>query len=294
MKIVFIGSVKFSKVILEKLISLKEDISGVCTLRESNLNSDFCDLSSLANLNKIPCKYIENINSKETIDWIKKKEPDYIFCFGFSKLLKKEILNVPKKGVIGYHPTLLPSNRGRHPLIWALALGLKETGSTFFFMDEGADSGDILSQTKFSIDEKDNAASLYKKAINQALKQLEEFLPKLKSNNYSRVKQDDSLANTWRKRNISDGVIDWRMSAKTIHNLIRALSDPYVGAHFNHGDKKIVVKKAKKIPNKDNFIESGKVIDRDINGCFTIKCGEDSIKLIDTYPLLMTSIGDYL
>ena len=51
-------------------------------------------------------------------------------------------------GILGYHPSLLPFNRGRHPIIWALALGLKETGSTFFFMDENADTGDIVSQKK--------------------------------------------------------------------------------------------------------------------------------------------------
>ena len=58
--------------------------------------------------------------------------PDIIFCFGWSRLIKEELLKIPKKGVVGYHPAMLPKNRGRHPLIWALALGIKTTGSTFF------------------------------------------------------------------------------------------------------------------------------------------------------------------
>ena len=85
-----------------------------------------------------------------------------------SRLLKEEILSIAPFGVVGFHATALPANRGRHPIIWALVLGLSETASTFFFMDEGADSGDILSQYKLSISENDNAESLYKKVIKVA------------------------------------------------------------------------------------------------------------------------------
>ena len=132
MNIVFIGAVKFSEMALQKIHSLNVNISGICTLKESSFNSDFCDLSLFADQHNIPYLYVEDINSPATISWIKQKEPDFIFCFGFSRLLKKEILELPVHGVLGYHPAELPFNRGRHPLIWALVLGLKKTGSTFF------------------------------------------------------------------------------------------------------------------------------------------------------------------
>ena len=94
---------------------------------------------------------------------------------GLSKLINRELLEIPKLGVVGYHPTLLPKNRGRHPLIWALVLGLTQTGSTFFFMDEGADSGPIISQEKVKITKKDTANTLYKKIEITASKQLKIF-----------------------------------------------------------------------------------------------------------------------
>ena len=78
-------------------------------------------------------------------------------------------------GVLGYHPAELPKNRGRHPIIWALVLGLKRTASTFFFMDEGADTGDILSQYKINISKNDNAETLYNRIIEVAMKQVDEF-----------------------------------------------------------------------------------------------------------------------
>lgn len=182
MKILFIGTVEFSYRILEKLIKLNAEIVGVCTKDESNFNNDFTDLIPLCKKNKIPYKFVDDINSKENIEWIKIFEPDIIFCFGWSSLIKKELLTLTSMGVVGYHPAQLPKNRGRHPLIWALALGLKRSASTFFFMDEGADDGDILSQEEFEILYEDDAKSLYNKVANIVLYQIEYFLSHLHYN----------------------------------------------------------------------------------------------------------------
>ena len=64
---------------------------------------------------------------------------------------------IPPRGVIGYHPAALPANRGRHPIIWALVLGLSEIASTFFRMDTGADTGPIIDQEPVPIDDDDDA-----------------------------------------------------------------------------------------------------------------------------------------
>jgi methionyl-tRNA formyltransferase len=152
MKILFIGAVNFSAHALRKLINMQSNVVGVCTLSHSSFNADHCDLTPIARDANIPSRITPNINDKDVIRWIRERDPDVIFCFGWSRLIREPLLGIPKLGVVGFHPTALPANRGRHPLIWALVLGLKETASTFFFMDEGADSGDILSQVKVSID----------------------------------------------------------------------------------------------------------------------------------------------
>ena len=127
-------------------------------------------------------------------------------------------------GVVGYHPAALPANRGRHPLIWALVLGLEKTASTFFFMDEGVDSGDILSQRSITITWDDDARTLYCRVTATALDQIGEFVSALISGNYLRTSQDKSKVSYWRKRESNDGKIDWRMSAKSIHNLVCGLT----------------------------------------------------------------------
>jgi len=293
MKIFFIGSIQFSEKILIHLIKIKANIKGVYTLKSSKNNSDHIDLTNICVKNNIPCKYTDNINSDESLDWIKSFEPDIIFCFGWSRLLKNELLTLASLGVLGYHPTLLPANRGRHPIIWSLVLGLDETASTFYFMDKDADSGNILSQYPISIKMNDNANSLYNKLIITAIKQINEFLPNLESNNYDCIIQDHSKANYWRKREIKDGQIDWRMTAQAIYNLVRGLSKPYPGAHFLFKGKNIKVLETKIVSDNKKNIEPGKVLLVDNNGII-VKAGEDSVCLIKTDPILKIEAGSYL
>ena len=73
---------------------------------------------------------IKNINSKSTFNWIKTKKPDYIFCFGYSSIIKKPLITEFKNKIIGFHPTLLPNNRGKHPIIWSIILGLKKMSAS--------------------------------------------------------------------------------------------------------------------------------------------------------------------
>ncbi len=293
MKILFIGSVDFSKSALQLLIDLNEDIVGVCTLEESVINSDFVDLKPLAESNNIPVRYTKNINSEESIEWIKSLKPEIIFCFGWSKLINIDVLNIPKMGVIGFHPALLPKNRGRHPIIWALALGLDKTGSTFFFMDQGADTGDILTQDEIHISLSDDASSLYQKITKLALKQIKLFLPLLKNNTFIRITQKHKIANSWRKRVMLDGQIDWRMSANSIFNLVRALTKPYIGAHFVYKESCVKVWRCSIIKELSNNIEPGKIISLTDDGLI-IKAGLDAIKIYDIPNNIDLKIGDYL
>ena len=292
MKIVFIGAVEFSQVVLEKLLSLNANIVGVGTKKYSPFNADFADLVPLCEKNKLHFRFIQDINAKKTVEWIRALKPDVIFCHGWSFLLKTQVLNAAPMGVIGFHPAALPQNRGRHPLIWALALGLQKTASTFFFMDQGADSGDILSQRQLAIDYDDDARSLYDKVTKTALKQIEELLPQLQKGNYSRCSQNHSLANTWRKRGKPDGKIDFRMHCSMVYNLVRALARPYVGAHVEYNGQEIKIwRVAEECINMPN-IEPGKILDIQ-KGIPLVKCSDNAVWLqkheFDSLP----GIGEY-
>jgi len=293
MKILFIGTVEFSYKALEKIINVGGEIVGVCTKEKSNFNSDFKDLTPLCAINNIPYKFIDDINSKENIKWINSLTPDIIFCFGWSSLIKKELLELTPMGVVGFHPAKLPKNRGRHPIIWALALGLEKSASTFFFMDEGADSGNILSQMEFDILKDDDAKSLYSKVIDTALLQIDEFLPKLINRTYIILPQDHSQSNIWRKRGKKDGEIDFKMSSNAIFNLVRALTKPYVGAHLVYNEQDIIVWKVEMIENNSSNIEYGKVIESK-DDSIIVKTYDGAIKIIKHEFKTLPKIGEYL
>ncbi len=293
MKVVLIGSVEFSLRVLEKLIAIDVDLVGVCTKKSSTFNSDFFDLKPLCDINEVPCLYVDDINSTKSVEWIKNLNPDVIFCFGWSSLIKKDILAVAPMGIVGYHPAKLPKNRGRHPLIWALALGLKESASTFFFMDEGADTGDILSQVDFEISYQDDARNLYDKVVNIALIQIEEFIPALEKGTYTRIKQNEKESNDWRKRNELDGEIDFRMNSRSIYNLTRALTKPYVGAHIKFNETNYSVWKVKESNDFQENIEPGKVL-RVFDKIFVVKSYDGAIEIIEHDFKEMPKVGEYL
>lgn len=294
MKVFFIGTVLFSRKMLEIILENNSvDLAGIATKSASAFNSDHSDLSDLAIKHGIPYKYVKDINAPHIADWISDFEPDVIFCLGWSSLIKKNILDIPKIGVVGFHPAELPMNKGRHPIIWALALGLQNTASTFFIMDEGADSGDIVNQHIIKISSEDNAESLYNKVINIAIIQLNEIISDLNSNSLIRKKQDANNGNEWRKRGKADGRIDWRMRSIDIYNLVRALYKPYPGAHFDFQGNEIKVWKCA-IPQIENLqnLEPGKVYKIE-DQSILVKTGDGFIQLIE-HELNIMEVQEYL
>jgi methionyl-tRNA formyltransferase len=296
MRVVFIGCVEFSLKAIEHILGhTSVTVCGIVTRRQSSVNADFTSLEHLAQQAGIPC-FIPSGNQQEKMaSWIEELKPDVVFCFGWSYLLKREILQIPRLGVIGYHPAALPCNRGRHPIIWALALGLERTASTFFFMDDGADSGDILNQEFLDIYPEDNARSLYYRLTDTALNQIEVFVPRLANGSFQRTAQQHELATYWRKRSERDGIIDWRMSALSIHNLVRALTRPYPGAEFIREERHIKVWKSElaDIRHDISNIEPGKVLEA-ADGSLTVKCGEGALRILEHDLNQLPEPGDYL
>ena len=293
-KILFIGTVEFSYKALSTLIENKFEIVGILSKKESNFNSDYYDLTPLAKANNIPIIYRTKDNKDEIISFIKSLNPDIIYCFGWSHILTKSILSIPKYGVIGFHPAELPNNRGRHPIIWALFLGLKQTASTFFIMDEGADTGDIISQEKIKIID-DNASTLYNKIINVALKQIVSFTIELETKEgfLNKIKQDKTQGNYWRKRTKQDGKIDFRMTSNAILNLVKALSSPYVGAHIEYQNQDVKIWNVRDEESNLSNFEPGKVLEI-IGNDIIVKTYDGSIRILNHEFKITPTKGEYL
>ena len=282
MRIIFIGSSKSSGHLLKHCFKLKFNIVGIVTKKKS-WNNDFLDLSKIYRNSQIPFIYWDkNINKINT--WAKKLKPDLFFCFGWSDIIKKKLLKIPKISTVGFHPTLLPLNRGRHPIIWSIFLGLKKTGSTFFeIKNEKIDSGPIISQKQIFLTKNDNATSLYKKILDVSKKQLPDIVRYFENKKKKRIQKNSKKISFWRKRDVNDEIIDWRMSSETIYRLIQSLQKPYNFSSFKFRNKIYRVEKAKVLKKDNNKslvnFEPGKIL-KVGKTFFDVKCGIGSIRIL--------------
>ncbi len=122
------------------------------------------------------------------IETIKNLNLDYIFGIHFPYIVPKDVLSLPKHGVLNLHPAYLPFNRGWHTPSWAI-LDNTPIGATLHFMDEDIDTGDIVCQEQIKISSGDTAHSLYKKINELELKVFKTAWPQLSSKNYKRISQ---------------------------------------------------------------------------------------------------------
>lgn len=253
MKIVFVGTVESSYAALDELIKNDITIEAVFTMDKNNYNTDFKSIRPLAEKAGITVYSIKNINDEVNIKKLRKIKPDIIFVIGISQIIKNEILQIPQYGCIGFHPSLLPKNRGRAVIPWTILNEESETGITLFYLDEKMDSGDIIVQKKITLEEKETARSLYDKVIKNLRLIIKDNIDDILNNNIKPIKQDEKEATYCAKRIPKDGLIDWSKSAHEIDKLIRATTKPYPGAFSYHKGKKIIIWSSKVI-NNDNYI----------------------------------------
>jgi len=294
-KVLLIGCVETSKIALDALQSSPEcQLVGVVCKSKSPQNSDFCDLANDAREYDIPCLELEKNNNEKILNFLIEQKSDFVFCIGWSHLLPNEMFSaLPETKFIGYHPAPLPFGRGRHPLIWAMALGLKETASCLFFMEETADTGAILSQVAIPISSDETASTLYQKACVTLKTQIVELTADFNTHIDQAKPQDPDNNSNWRKRSPRDGTIDWRMTAQAISHLVNALAKPYPGATADYMDNSFTIHEVEIFAGEtDDFAEPGKILD--IQGDkILVKCWQSALWLKKHDLVEAPKIGEY-
>lgn len=251
MKIIFIAGLNFGYKCVKALIENNVTIDAVFTL-----SSKYKDRSGFVSFNGIkqcgvPVYEVDNINDVENIKVIKRLNPDVIFVAGWSFLVGKKILSIPRLGCIGQHPSLLPKHRGNAPIPWAIIMGLTKTGTTLFHLTDDADAGDIVAQKEIGIGFDDTAETVYEKATQSTIELYLDVITKLERGNAPRTPQDSKKANIMPRRTPQDGIIDWNKMTISLYNWIRGLSHPYPGAFTFLNDFKIYVWNAKYLKNNE-------------------------------------------
>lgn len=292
MKIVFMGTPDFAEESLKAIYEANYEIIGVVTNPDrpkgrgmKMVASPVKEFATKKNLKMFQPQKVRN--NEEFIQEIKELNPDVICVVAYGKILPKEILEIPKLGCINVHASLLPKYRGAAPIQWAVLNGDKTTGITTMYMDEGMDTGDMISKEEVTIGEDETTGELWDRLSKIGGKLLVETLENIENGTVNRTKQvgEFSMAPMLSKEMAK---IDWEeQTAKQIKNLVRGLN-PIMGAYtFLNGKKikfwKVEVAKTTEIMigGSMDFMRDGTVIVSDKKDGIFIKTKEGILKVIE-------------
>ena len=169
--------------------------------------------------------------------------PDLLVNVSFHQIYRRDILD--RVGIINLHGSLLPKYKGRSVLNWAIINGEAEVGVTVHWVREQVDAGDIICQERVKVDLNDTALDVYKKSLPLYPRLCLAALDLIEKSAAKGVKQDESESRYWPQRTPKDSELkELNMPLKSLHDFIRALSDPYPNAFIRVGQKRITFKRS--------------------------------------------------
>lgn len=259
MKIAFATCVQLGRSCIEEICRIGGRLDLLITLKDERARnkSGRIYLDDLAQTEKIPLLKIENINEPIVIETLRERKIDWLFIIGWSQIAGAELLNMPSRGCIGMHPTLLPQGRGRAAVPWAILKGLSQTGVTLFKLDEGVDTGDIIGQEIIELEDGVTATELYDRVDRAHVALISRYWDKIVSDSVRLRPQDHAAATVWPGRKPEDGEITGGMTMEEADRVVRAVTHPYPGAFYREGDRILRIWSARVSP------EGGRVRLRD-------------------------------
>ncbi len=256
MKLGFVTCVQIGLSCMEAIYEIGGKLDIAITLKDEKAKnkSGRVYLDRFCQDNSIELYKIEHINEDVVIKLIHEFQLDWLFIIGWSQIANRRLLDSPKKGVLGMHPSLLPKGRGRAAIPWAIIKGLDETGVTLFKLDEGVDTGPILSQYKIPLDEMTNATDLYHSVNDAHIHLMKDIIPQILEDTATLQTQNEDDATFCDGRKPEDGELDISMSVSDAEKLVRATTKPYPGAFIYIDGKKNIIWAARVTDDiNDNF-----------------------------------------
>ena len=234
MSIVFIGTPAFAVPALQRVVAAGYEVSAVFTQpnRPAGRGRTIAAPAVKAAADELGLAVYQPASLKDSgvVEQLRALAPELIVGVAYGQLVVPQVLAIPPRGVLNVHPSLLPRWRGASPVSAAIMAGDEETGVTIMLMDEGLDSGAILSQTVRTISRTDTAGSLTEVLAEEGADLLAETLPRWLAGEIDQQPQDESRATVCRRLRKADGLIDWTQTATEVWRQVRAYN-PWPGAH---------------------------------------------------------------
>ncbi|MDP2905169.1 MAG: methionyl-tRNA formyltransferase, partial [Candidatus Omnitrophota bacterium] len=225
MDIVFFGSDNFAVTPLKALLGSSDQVLCVVTQPDKQKGRGLATaptaVKSAAKSAGIEVYQPADINSAEAIDFLKKFNADLFIVAAYGQILSQDVLSLPRLFCLNIHASLLPKYRGASCINRAIIDGERASGVTIIKMAPRLDAGPVIAQKSIEIEPGDTSISLEEKLSGLAVTLLLETLKAIKNDNYSLTPQDEAKVTFAPKLKKIDGLIDWKMPAERIHNLIR-------------------------------------------------------------------------
>ncbi len=260
MRTLFIGGTRRGLTALQGLVQAGADLVGIISLTQDDHETDRCErhLRALAESWSVPLYETRCLNDRDYAALIAAElRPEIAFVVGCRRLLDRSVYELPPHGTLAVHDSLLPEYRGFAPVNWAILNGESHTGVTLFYLNDHMDGGDIVASREVPIGPDDYAATVYRRICDATADLLRETYPLLARDRAGRRVQDPQRGSRTCKRVPADGLIDWNHPALVIYNQVRALSDPFPGAHTFYRGRMLWVWRAERLGDVPQF--SGRV-----------------------------------
>ena len=227
MRVVFMGTPDISATCLKKILADGFDVVGVYTQPDRpkgrGMKMVFSPVKEIAIAHNIPVFQPENFKSEESVAELAALKPDVCAVVAYGRILPQKVLDIPTKGCINIHTSVLPQYRGSAPYQWAVLDGLKETGVSSMYLSAGMDAGDIIDVAKTPIGENETAGELLDRLAVLGADLLSKTLGRMAEGDVKGEAQDESKVSYAPMLDKTMCPIDWSKSAQQIHNQVRGL-----------------------------------------------------------------------
>ncbi len=230
MRVVFMGTPDIAATCLSSLLESRHEIIGVYTKpdmpKNRGMKMEMSDVKKVALAHDLPVYQPTTFKDDSVYEELKALNPDAIAVVAYGKILPQRVLDIPAKGCLNIHASVLPELRGSGPVQWAILNGMDETGVTAMYMAAEMDAGDIIEIRKTPIEPYENAQSLLDRLAVIGGKLLCDTLDAMEEDRVTRTPQDESRVTFAPMLNKTMCPIDWSRSPREIVDHVRGL-DPW-------------------------------------------------------------------
>tara|TARA_B100000029_G_C17596910_1_gene964495 strand:+ start:1501 stop:2436 length:936 start_codon:yes stop_codon:yes gene_type:complete len=255
LKLIFFGSPAYTFFLIDEILKQKYDLQAIITQDSKIGKRGKIQKTPVENYSEkinVQCLKPKNLRDDNFVDILKNLNSDLFIVYSYGKILPIEIINIPKHGILNIHCSLLPRWRGAAPIQRALLNGDDKTGITFFKINEGLDTGDIISSYEYKIKQTDNTLSLEENLSKLAASKLNDVIEMIITNS-NLVKQNNDESLYAKKILKSESLINWNSKGQEIINKIRAFIDwPIAEAKIIDSNVKIYSANFSKCDHKYN------------------------------------------